>query len=243
LKSIITAVRVPGMDGLEFSRLLAGAASRRTVILPRGGQQRHPSCGRRDSVEAPSTTLRNVQRRRRCSRPSRGAIEMGSLQREHRRLLQQLDFAKPGRRLTSRRSPQSKQLVSMIRRVACTVVARPRSSRAKAAPERADSRACSTTGAPRADGPSVQSTFFFAITGFAPTALSISCISSMRNAPSHGRLSAARSPDASSQGPRAALCSSTRSPRRARHFQAKLLRVSRTRGIACRRLEVAQGPT
>ena len=112
---IITAVRGPGMDGLELLRRVRARRPDVAVILARGGQQRHLG-GRRDA--------RGRLRRRHASLSAEAlvktvarAIEMGSLQRENRRLRQQLDVASTAAGFIAE-SPQSKQLVSMIRRVA-----------------------------------------------------------------------------------------------------------------------------
>jgi two-component system response regulator HydG len=112
---IITVVRGPGMDGLELLRRVRARRPDVAVILVAADDSVTSAVaamreGAFDYVTKPSSAdalVKTVAR----------AIEMGSLQRENRRLRQQLDVASTAAGFIAE-SPQSKQLVSMIRRVA-----------------------------------------------------------------------------------------------------------------------------
>jgi two-component system, NtrC family, response regulator AtoC len=112
---IITAVRGPGMDGLELLRRVRARRPDIAVILLAADNSVTSAVaamreGAFDYVTKPFSAEALVKTVAR-------AIEMGSLQRENRRLRQQLDVASTAAGFIAE-SPQSKQLVSMIRRVA-----------------------------------------------------------------------------------------------------------------------------
>ena len=112
---IITAVRGPGMDGLELLRRVRARRPDVAVILLAADNSVTSAVaamreGAFDYVTKPFSAEALVKTVAR-------AIEMGSLQRENRRLRQQLDVASTAAGFIAE-SPQSKQLVSMIRRVA-----------------------------------------------------------------------------------------------------------------------------
>src|SRR5579864_4593872 len=112
---IITAVRGPGMDGLELLRRARARRPDVAVILLAADSSVTSAVtamreGAFDYVTKPFSAEALVKTVAR-------AIEMGSLQRENRRLRQQLDVASTAAGFIAE-SPQSKQLVSMIRRVA-----------------------------------------------------------------------------------------------------------------------------
>ena len=112
---IITVVRGPRMDGLELLRRVRARRPDVAVILVAADDSVTSAVaamreGAFDYVTKPFSAealAKTVAR----------AIEMGSLQRENRRLRQQLDVASTAAGFIAE-SPQSKQLVSMIRRVA-----------------------------------------------------------------------------------------------------------------------------
>jgi two-component system response regulator HydG len=112
---IITAVRGPGMDGLELMRHVRTRRPDVAVILLAADSSVTSAVaamreGAFDYVTRPLSAdalIKTVAR----------AIEMGSLQRENRRLRQQLDVASTAAGFIAE-SPQSKQLVAMVRRVA-----------------------------------------------------------------------------------------------------------------------------
>ena len=112
---IITVVRGPGMDGLELLRRVRARRPDVAVILVAADDSVTSAVaamreGAFDYVTKPFSAdalVKTVTR----------AIEMGSLQRENRRLRQQLDVASTAAGFIAE-SPQSKQLVSIIRRVA-----------------------------------------------------------------------------------------------------------------------------
>ena len=112
---IITAVRGPGMDGLELLRHVRARRPDVAVILLAADNSVTSAVaamreGAFDYVTKPLSAdalIKTVAR----------AIEMGSLQRENRRLRQQLDVASTAAGFIAE-SPQSKQLVAMVRRVA-----------------------------------------------------------------------------------------------------------------------------
>jgi DNA-binding NtrC family response regulator len=112
---IITAVRGPGMDGLELLRRVRARRPDVAVILLASDNSVTSAVaamreGAFDYVTKPFSAdvlIKTVAR----------AIEMGSLQRENRRLRQQLDVASTAAGFIAE-SPQSKQLVAMVRRVA-----------------------------------------------------------------------------------------------------------------------------
>src|ERR1700756_4129095 len=112
---IITAVRGPGMDGLELLRRARARRPDLAVILLAADNSVTSAVtamreGAFDYVTKPFSAEALVKTVAR-------AIEMGSLQRENRRLRQQLDVASTAAGFIAE-SPHSKQLVSMIRRVA-----------------------------------------------------------------------------------------------------------------------------
>ena len=112
---IVTAVRGPGMDGLELLRHVRARRPDVAVILVAADSSVTSAVaamreGAFDYVTKPLSAdalAKTVAR----------AIEMGSLQRENRRLRQQLDVASTAAGFIAE-SPQSKQLVAMVRRVA-----------------------------------------------------------------------------------------------------------------------------
>src|SRR6266478_4164412 len=112
---IITGVRGPGMDGLELLRRVRARRPDVAVILLAADSSVTSAVsamreGAFDYVTKPFSAEALVKTVAR-------AIEMGSLQRENRRLRQQLDVASTAAGFIAE-SPQSKQLVAMIRRVA-----------------------------------------------------------------------------------------------------------------------------
>ena len=112
---IITAVRGPGMDGLELLRRARARRPDVAVILLAADNSVTSAVaamreGAFDYVTKPFSAEALVKTVAR-------AIEMGSLQRENRRLRQQLDVASTAAGFIAE-SPQSKQLVAMVRRVA-----------------------------------------------------------------------------------------------------------------------------
>ena len=112
---IITAVRGPETDGLEMLRRLRARRPDVAVILLAADSSVTSAAaamhyGAFDYVTKPfiaEALVKTVAR----------AIAMGSLQRENHRLRQQLDVASTAAGFIAE-SPQSKQLVAMIRRVA-----------------------------------------------------------------------------------------------------------------------------
>ncbi len=112
---IVTAVRGPGMDGLELLRHVRARRPDVAVILVAADSSVTSAVaamreGAFDYVTKPLSAdalTKTVAR----------AIEMGSLQRENRRLRQQLDVASTAAGFIAE-SQQSKQLVAMVRRVA-----------------------------------------------------------------------------------------------------------------------------
>ncbi len=112
---IITHVRGPGMDGLDLlRRVRAGRRDLAVILLGADGSVTSAVAAMRegafDYVTKPFSAdvlVKTVAR----------AIEFGSLQRQNRRLRQQLDVAGTAAGFIAE-SPQSKQLVAMIRRVA-----------------------------------------------------------------------------------------------------------------------------
>ncbi len=112
---IVAAVQSPGMDGLEMLRRVRARRPGVAMILLAGGSSVISAAaaireGAFDYVTKPFSVealVKTVER----------AIEMGSLQRENRRLRQQLDVAGTAAGFIAE-SLQSKQLVAMIRRVA-----------------------------------------------------------------------------------------------------------------------------
>ena len=112
---IIAAVRGPGTDGLEMLRRLRARRPDVAVILLAADNSVTSVAaamreGAFDYVTKPFSAEALVKTVAR-------AIEMGSLQRENHRLRQQLDVASTAAGFIAE-SPQSKQLVAMIRRVA-----------------------------------------------------------------------------------------------------------------------------
>src|SRR6185437_3695214 len=114
-EAIITAVRGPGMDGLELLRRVRARRPDVPVILLAADNSVTSAVaamreGAFDYVTKPISAddlIKKVAR----------AIELGSLQRENRRLRQQLDVASTAAGFIAE-SSQSKQLVAMVRRVA-----------------------------------------------------------------------------------------------------------------------------
>ena len=112
---IIAAVRGPGIDGLEMLRRLRARRHEVAVILLAADSSVTSAVaamreGAFDYITKPFSAdalVKTVAR----------AIEVGSLQRENRRLRQQLDIASTAAGFIAE-SPQSKELVAMIRRVA-----------------------------------------------------------------------------------------------------------------------------
>ena len=112
---IIAAVRGPGTDGLEMLRRLRARRPDAAVILLAADNSVTSAAaamreGAFDYVTKPFSAEALVKTVAR-------AIEMGSLHRENHRLRQQLDVASTAAGFIAE-SPQSKQLVAMIRRVA-----------------------------------------------------------------------------------------------------------------------------
>ncbi|HLK86942.1 MAG TPA: sigma-54 dependent transcriptional regulator [Candidatus Binataceae bacterium] len=112
---IVASVRGPGLDGLELLRRVRARRPDVAVILLAADNSVSAAVtamreGAFDYVTQPfsADSLVKIVAR---------AIEMGSLQRENRRLKQQLDVASTAAGFIAE-SPQSKQLVAMVRRVA-----------------------------------------------------------------------------------------------------------------------------
>ncbi len=112
---IIAAVRAPGMDGLE---LLRKARARRpdvaVILLASDPSVTSAVAAMREGAFDYVTKPLSADE---LSKIVARAVEMGSLQRENRRLRQQLDVASTAAGFVAE-SQHSKQLVAMVRRVA-----------------------------------------------------------------------------------------------------------------------------